>query len=95
MMNVGNPEEAFRSVVHSQRRRRAWRAWSSSSARTSRSIRWRCCIPSDLDDAGVKAEIDRLTTGYTDKPQFFVDKLAEGVAMIAAAFYPKDVIVRL
>ena len=30
-----------------------------------------------------------------DKPQFFVDRLAEGVAMIAAAFYPKDVIVRL
>ena len=34
-------------------------------------------------------------TGYDDKPQFFVDKLAQGVAMIAAAFYPKDVIVRL
>ena len=33
--------------------------------------------------------------GYADKAQFFVDKLAQGVAMIAAAFYPKDVIVRL
>ena len=43
----------------------------------------------------VKAEIDRLTAGYADKPQFFVDRLAQGVAMIAAAFYPKDVIVRL
>jgi hypothetical protein len=43
----------------------------------------------------VKAEIDALTKGYADKPQFFVDKLAEGVAMIAAAFYPKDVILRL
>jgi pyruvate, water dikinase len=39
-----------------------------------------------------QGEIDRLTAGYADKPQFFVDKLAEGVAMIAAAFYPKDVI---
>ncbi len=48
-----------------------------------------------LDDAPLKAEIDRLTAGYADKPQFFVDKLAQGVAMIAAAFYPKDVIVRL
>jgi pyruvate,water dikinase len=48
-----------------------------------------------LDDPGVKAEIDRLTAGYTDKAQFFVDKLAQGVGMIAAAFYPKDVIVRL
>ena len=43
----------------------------------------------------VKAEIDRLTAGYADKPGFFVDKLAQGVAMIAAAFYPKDVIVRM
>ena len=43
----------------------------------------------------MKAAIDRLTLGYDDKPQFFVDKLAQGVAMIAAAFFPKDVIVRL
>lgn len=48
-----------------------------------------------LDDAALKAEIDRLTMGYTDKAQFFVNHLAEGVAMIAAAFYPKEVIVRL
>ncbi len=33
--------------------------------------------------------------GYQDKAKFFVDKLAQGVAMIGAAFYPKDVIVRL
>jgi pyruvate,water dikinase len=49
----------------------------------------------ELKDPAAKAEIDRLTRGYADKPVFFVDKLAEGVAMIAAAFYPKDVIVRL
>ncbi len=48
-----------------------------------------------ITDAGVKAQIDQLTVGYSDKPQFFVDKLAQGVAMIAAAFYPKDVILRL
>jgi pyruvate,water dikinase len=47
------------------------------------------------NDAKLKAAIDKLTVGYDDKPQFFVDKLAQGVAMIAAAFYPKDVIVRL
>jgi pyruvate,water dikinase len=39
--------------------------------------------------------IEKLTLGYADKAQFFVDKLAEGIAMIAAAFYPKDVILRL
>lgn len=43
----------------------------------------------------VKAEIDRLTVGYADKPTFFIDRLAQGVAMIAAAFYPKDVVVRM
>jgi pyruvate, water dikinase len=48
-----------------------------------------------IENPEVKAEIDRLTIGYDDKPQFFVDKLAQGVAMIAAAFHPRDVIVRL
>ena len=48
-----------------------------------------------LTDQAAKAEIELLTVAYTDKPQYFVDKLAEGVGMIAAAFYPKDVIVRL
>ena len=43
----------------------------------------------------LKTQLDALTIGYTDKPQFFVDKLAQGVAMIAAAFYPKEVILRL
>jgi len=43
----------------------------------------------------LKSEIDRITIGYSDKSKFFVDKLSEGVATIAAAFYPKDVIVRL
>lgn len=48
-----------------------------------------------LQDHKAKQEIERLTTGYVDKAEFFVEKLAQGVAMIAAAFYPKDVIVRL
>jgi pyruvate,water dikinase len=48
-----------------------------------------------IEDAAVRAELDKLTAGYEDKAQFFVDKLAQGVSMIAAAFYPKDVIVRL
>jgi pyruvate,water dikinase len=39
-------------------------------------------------------KIDELTVGYTDKVQFYVDKLAEGVAKLAAAFYPKEIIVR-
>ena len=47
------------------------------------------------EDRTVKAEIDRVTVGYRDKAEFFVAKLAQGIAMIGAAFYPKDVIVRL
>lgn len=48
-----------------------------------------------LKNKKLKSEIDRITIGYSDKSKFFVDKLSEGVATIAAAFYPKDVIVRL
>ncbi len=48
-----------------------------------------------IRDAKLKKQIDSLTIGYKDKKQFFIDKLAEGVATIAAAFYPKDVIIRL
>ncbi|MDD5200438.1 MAG: phosphoenolpyruvate synthase [Terrimicrobiaceae bacterium] len=48
-----------------------------------------------LADAAARAGIEKLTAAYTDKAQFFVDRLAQGVAMIAAAFYPKDVILRL
>jgi pyruvate,water dikinase len=49
-----------------------------------------------LEDRKAKAEIAALTRGYAAdaKPQYFVDKLAEGAAMIAAAFYPRDVILR-
>ncbi|OIO18489.1 phosphoenolpyruvate synthase [Candidatus Kuenenbacteria bacterium CG11_big_fil_rev_8_21_14_0_20_37_9] len=50
---------------------------------------------SKLKDAKIKKQIGKLIIGYKDKKQFFVDKLAEGVGQIAAAFYPRDVIVRL
>jgi pyruvate, water dikinase len=40
-------------------------------------------------------DINRKTSAYSDKRQYFIDKLAEGVGRIAAGFYPKDVIVRL
>jgi pyruvate,water dikinase len=51
--------------------------------------------PEEIADPKERLEIERLTRGYADKGQYFVDRLAEGVAMIAAAFWPKDVIVRL
>jgi len=42
----------------------------------------------------LKNKIDKATYGYSDKTEFFVEKLAEGIAKIGAAFYPKEVIVR-
>lgn len=38
--------------------------------------------------------IDKITYGYKNKTEFFVDKLAQGIGKLGAAFYPKDVIVR-
>ena len=94
MMNVGNPEEAFRlSALPNDGVGLAREEFIIS---TYIKIHPKALIDYDrLTDPSVKAEIDRLTAGYADKPQFFVDKLAEGVATLAAAFYPKDVIVRL
>jgi pyruvate, water dikinase len=49
----------------------------------------------ELKDESVKKKIDEMTFYYSDKKKYFVDKLAQGIATIAAAFYPKDVIVRM
>ena len=48
-----------------------------------------------ITDASVRAEITQLTRHYPDKKDYFVDKLAQGVATIAAAFHPNEVIVRM
>ncbi|MCX6794987.1 MAG: phosphoenolpyruvate synthase [Candidatus Falkowbacteria bacterium] len=48
-----------------------------------------------LKDQKLKEKISQLTAGYANKSQYFVDRLAQGVATICAAYYPKDVIVRL
>jgi pyruvate, water dikinase len=48
-----------------------------------------------LPDNAEKKQIEALTRHYSDKKQFFVDKLAESVALVAAAFYPREVIVRM
>lgn len=50
--------------------------------------------PKLADKKAIK-EIAELTAGYKDKSQYYVDRLAEGIALITAAFYPKDVIIRL
>src|SRR3989344_718344 len=47
-----------------------------------------------LEDDTLKRKIEKLTSGYRNKTDFYVDKLASGIAQITAAFYPNDVIVR-
>jgi len=47
-----------------------------------------------VKDKAAREQILQLTAGYSDKTQYFVDKLAEGIGIIGAAFYPKDVIIR-
>ena len=94
MMNIGNPEEAFRlSFLPNDGIGLAREEFIIS---TYIKIHPQALLDYDrLTDLTVKQEIDLLTAGYSDKPQFFIEKLAQGVATIAAAFYPKDVIVRM
>jgi pyruvate,water dikinase len=47
-----------------------------------------------IKDKNIIREVEELTVGYDDKVKFYVDKLAYGIARIAASFYPKPVIVR-
>ncbi len=47
-----------------------------------------------LKDPVIKRKIGKLTAAYKNKPEYFVDRLAQGIAIITAAYYPKDVIMR-
>jgi pyruvate,water dikinase len=51
--------------------------------------------PDRVEDEEVRGKLAKLIAGYADGSEFFVDKLAQGVGTIAAAFYPNDVIVRM
>jgi pyruvate,water dikinase len=93
MMNLGNPEEALKLSQIPNDGVGLTRLEFIVS--TYIKVHPMALLHPELISAGERAEIERLTTGYDDQPRFFVDKLAQGVAMIAAAFYPRDVIVRL
>ncbi|MEA5541314.1 phosphoenolpyruvate synthase [Limnoraphis robusta Tam1] len=94
LMNVGNPEEAFRLA--------AMPADGVGLARLEFIIANHIKVHplalihfNQLTDEKVKAQIEQLTVQYDYKPDYFVDKLAHGISMIAAAFYPHPVIVRM
>ncbi len=94
VMNIGNPEQAFAfSFIPNQGVGLAREEFIIGS--------WIKIHPlalinyPKLEDKEAVKKIKELTTAYEDKSRYFVDKLAEGIARIAAAFYPKDVIVRM
>ncbi len=94
MMNLGNPEEAFSlSMIPND---------GVGLARMEFIINNYIKIhpmalvhPERILDEAVKKKINKLTAGYKNKEEYFVEKLAQGVGTIAAAFYPKPVIVRM
>ncbi len=51
--------------------------------------------PEKVDDPEARRTIDRLTYNYSDGSAFFVERLSEGIGTIAAAFWPKPVVVRM
>lgn len=48
-----------------------------------------------IKEESIRIEIEKLTANYPNKEDYFVDQLTQGIATIAAAFYPKEVIVRM
>jgi pyruvate,water dikinase len=94
MMNVGNPAEAF-SLSFLPNEGVGLARLEFIITNHVRTHPMALIRPEQVVDRKERREIERLTRGYVDKGQYFVDRLAEGVAMIAAAFWPKDVIVRL
>ena len=94
MMNVGNPGEALR-LAHIPcdgvgLAREEFIVTSSIGIHPMALLHF-----DELEDQAVRAEILARTAGWTDLRTFYVDRLSEGVGMIAAAFYPRPVIVRL
>ncbi|BAY46878.1 phosphoenolpyruvate synthase [Scytonema sp. HK-05] len=94
MMNVGNPEEAFGlSAIPNDGVGLARMEFIIANYIKAHPL---ALIHFDeLEDELARYKIAELTVQYEDKAQFFVDKLAQGIGTIAAAFYPKPVIVRL
>ena len=94
MLNIGNPEIAFRhSFLPSD---------GVGLARMEFIINQHINVhpmallfPERIMDADERHTIEKMTCHYASPAEFFVQRLSEGVATIAAAFYPRPVIVRM
>jgi pyruvate, water dikinase len=94
MMNVGNPEEAL-SLSNMPNDGVGLIRMEFIIANHIKTHPLALIHFDELEDELAKYKIAELTFQYEDKTEFFVDKLSQGIGTIAAAFYPKPVIVRL
>jgi pyruvate,water dikinase len=93
MMNVGNPDRAFdfANIPHNG----VGLARLEFIINRMIGVHPQALLDYDNLDDSTRAAVDDQMAGYSDPVGFFVDKLAEGVATIAAAFAPEPVIVRM
>ncbi len=93
MMNVGNPDEAFElSFLPNDGvglARMEFIVTDFIKVHPLALIHY-----NKIKEPEVRKKIDLLTQGYSDRTHYFIDKLSQGIATLAAAFYPKDVILR-
>jgi pyruvate,water dikinase len=94
MLNLGNPEQAFSiSKIPNDGVGLARMEFIINSYIKVHPMA--LVHPEKITDETERRQLDELTFGYQDKEDYFVEKLAHGVGTIAAAFYPKPVVVRM
>ncbi|MCR1355232.1 phosphoenolpyruvate synthase, partial [Acidithiobacillus ferrooxidans] len=94
MINLGNPEIAFQTcMLPNDGIGLARMEFIISSAIKAHPMA--LLHPEKVEDAHERAALAMLTQGYAQPADFFVERLSEGIGTIAAAFYPKPVVVRM
>lgn len=93
MLNVGNPEEAFE--VQKLPNDGVGLARIEFIINNSIRVHPRALLEYATLDEKLRNDIDRIKAGYSSPTDFYIQRLAEGVGTIAAAFYPRPVIVRM
>jgi pyruvate,water dikinase len=94
MMNLGNPDEAFSlSMIPNDGVGLARMEFIINSYIKIHPMA--LSHPERVADESVRKQINQLTFGYKSKEDYFVENLAQGVGTIAAALYPKPVVVRM
>ncbi len=93
MMNVANPERAFDFAMLPNAGVGLARLEMIIASHIA--VHPKALLEYDKQDAETKRQIDERMAGYADPVSFYVDRLAEGIATITAAFAPNPVIVRL